>query len=120
MDSAGHRQLQWCSRDCNALTAAPVLQLPTFDETFIVECDAPGSDIGAVLHQGVGTITFFSKPMAPCHMKLAKYERELIGLVQAVHHWYPYLWGRAFLVRTNHYSLKFLLDQHLSTIPQHH
>jgi hypothetical protein len=29
------------------------------------------------------------------------------------------LWGRAFLVRTDHYSLKFLLDQRLSTIPQH-
>jgi hypothetical protein len=37
-----------------------------------------------------------------------------------VRHWRPYLWGRAFLVRTDHYSLKFLLDQCLSMIPQHH
>jgi hypothetical protein len=29
------------------------------------------------------------------------------------------LWGRWFLVRTDHYSLKFLLDQRLSTVPQH-
>jgi hypothetical protein len=29
------------------------------------------------------------------------------------------LWGRRFLVRTDHYSLKFLLDQRLSTVPQH-
>jgi hypothetical protein len=29
------------------------------------------------------------------------------------------LWGRRFLVRTDHYSLKFLLDQRLSTMPQH-
>ena len=50
---------------------------------------------------------------------MAAYERELIGLVQAVHHWRPYLWGRRFLVRTDHYSLKFLLDQRLSTVPQH-
>jgi hypothetical protein len=27
--------------------------------------------------------------------------------------------GGAFLVRTDHYSLKFLLDQRLSTVPQH-
>jgi transposase InsO family protein len=52
-------------------------------------------------------------------MKLAAYERELIGLVQAVRHWRPYLWGRHFTVRTDHYALKFLLDQRLSTVPQH-
>jgi hypothetical protein len=46
-------------------------------------------------------------------------ERELIGLVQAVRHWRPYLWGCCFLVRTDHFSLKFLLDQRLSTVPQH-
>lgn len=52
-------------------------------------------------------------------MKVAAYERELIGLVQAVRHWRPYLWGRSFVVRTDHFALKFMLDQRLSTIPQH-
>jgi hypothetical protein len=28
--------------------------------------------------------------------------------------------GRRFLVKTDHYSLKYLLDQRLATIPQHH
>ena len=28
--------------------------------------------------------------------------------------------GRSFLVKTGHYSLKYLLDQRLATIPQHH
>jgi hypothetical protein len=56
----------------------------------------------------------FSRQIAPRHM-----ERELIGLVQTVRHWRLYLWGREFVVRIDHYSLKFLLDQRLSTIPQH-
>lgn len=30
-----------------------------------------------------------------------------------------YLWGRTFVVRTDHYALKYMLDQWLSTIPQH-
>ena len=75
----------------HALTTAPVLQLPDFDEPFIVDCDASGTGFGAVLHQGTGPIAFFSRSVAPQHAKLAAYERELIGLVQAVRHWRPYL-----------------------------
>ena len=51
---------------------------------------------------------------------MAAYERELIGLVQVVRHWRPYLWGWAFVVRTDHYALRFMLDLRLSTIPHHH
>jgi hypothetical protein len=102
-----------------ALTATPVLHLPTSNEPFIVECDASGTGLNVVLHQGRGPIAFFSRQLAPRHAKLAAYERELIGLVQAVRHWRPYLRGRMFVVKTNHYSLKFLLDQRLSMIPQH-
>ena len=103
-----------------AVTSAPVLALPDFTKGFIVECDASTHGFGAVLLQEHHPIAYFSRPVAPRHRALAAYERELIGLVHAVRHWRPYLWGRAFLVRTDHYSLKFLLDQRLSTIPQHH
>jgi len=102
-----------------ALTKAPVLQLPDFTKAFVVDCDASGSGFGAVLHQGHGPIAFFSRTVAPQHSKLAAYERELIGLMQAVRHWRPYLWTAEFIVRTDHCSLKHLLDQRLSTIPQH-
>lgn len=102
-----------------ALSAAPVLQLPDFEQPFTVDYDASGSVFGAVLHQGTGAIAFFSRPFAPRHMKLAAYERELISLVQAVRHRQPYLWGRRFVVRIDHYALKFLLDKRLSTVPQH-
>ncbi|WVZ79994.1 LOW QUALITY PROTEIN: hypothetical protein U9M48_027512 [Paspalum notatum var. saurae] len=93
-----------------AITTAPVLQLPDFDREFVVECDPSESG----LHRGMGAVAFFSKPIAPGHAKLSAYERELIGLVLAR----LYLWGRWFTVRTDHYSLCFLLDQRLATIPQ--
>ena len=62
-------------------------------------------------------MAFFSRLVAPRHRSLAAYERELIGLVLAICHWRLYLWGRHFVVKTDHYGLKFLLDQRLATIP---
>jgi hypothetical protein len=66
------------------LTMAPVLQLFDFDKLFVVECDASGSVLGVILHQGTGQVAFFSRPIAAHHVKLTTYERELIGLVYAV------------------------------------
>lgn len=103
----------------HTLVTAPLLQLLDFSKQFIIDCDASGSGFGAVLHQGDGAVAFFSRAVAPQHAKLPAYERELIGLVKAVKHWRPYVWGWNFLVRTDHCSLKFLLDQRLTTIPQH-
>jgi hypothetical protein len=40
-------------------------------------------------------------------------------LVKAVCHWLPYLWTGPFVVHIDHYSLKYLLDQRLSTILRH-
>jgi hypothetical protein len=69
-----------------ALTSVPVLQLPAFDKEFIVECDTSSHGFGVVLHQGVGPVAFFSRLIAMRHTKLAAYERELNGLIQAIKH----------------------------------
>jgi hypothetical protein len=94
--------------------------MPDFTRPFTVECDASSHGFSTVLIQDGHPITFFSRPVAPRHRALAAYERELIGLVHGVRHWRAYLWGRHFTVKTDHYSLKYLLDQRLTTIPQHH
>jgi hypothetical protein len=93
--------------------------LSNFDATFIVDYDASDSGLRVVLHQGEGLITFFNCSILPHHTRLATYEHELIGLVKVVHHWHPFIGARLFVVRTDHYNLKFLLDKRLSTIPQH-
>lgn len=75
----------------SALTSAPILQLPNFTKRFVIDCDAFGVGFCAILHQGDSVVAFFSRVVAPHHAKLPAYERELIGLVKAVRHWWPYL-----------------------------
>jgi hypothetical protein len=102
-----------------ALVGEHALQLPNFDDAFIFNCDALGMGFNDVLHQDNDPIAFYSWPIAAQHTKLDTYERELIGLIKPMCHWRPYLWARPFVMRTNHFALKYMLDQHLSTIPQH-
>jgi hypothetical protein len=110
----------WTDTAAAAFSLAPVLAMPDFAMVFVMECNASTFGFGAVLVQEGHPVAYFSWPVAPRHRALAAHERELIGLVQAVRHWRPYLWGRRFLVKMDHYSLKYLLDQRLATIPQHH
>ena len=102
------------------MTCTPVLALPDFTTLFILECDASNTGMRAMLQQNGQPIAYFSRPLAIHYKSLPAYEKELIGLAKAVRHWRAYLWGRHFLIRTNHYSLKFLLDQHIITSPQQH
>jgi hypothetical protein len=65
---------------------APILQLPVFDEPFIIEWDASGMGVGAILHQGRGLVAFFSHQLKSWHTTLTAYERKLMGLVLIVCH----------------------------------
>lgn len=47
------------------MTTTPVLLLPDFNSTFVIETDASNVGIGAVLMQGGKPIGFFSKKIGP-------------------------------------------------------
>lgn len=48
-----------------ALTRTPVLQLPDFSILFVIQTDASGSGVGAILLQKGLPIAYFSKQLAP-------------------------------------------------------
>lgn len=101
-----------------ALLTTPVLRLPDFSKLFVVECDASSDGVGAILSRNEHPVAYFSKGFSPSNRVKSAYDRELLALVLEVHKWNHYLLGRHFLIRTDHYTLKFLLKQRITTTEQ--
>jgi hypothetical protein len=85
-----------------AITSPPILRLPDFTQPFIIECDASGTGLDAVLMQEKLLIAFLSKALKGRELVLSTYENELLSLVTVVHKWRPYLLGHSFVVRIDH------------------
>ena len=101
-----------------ALSSTPVLALPDFTKPFTVECDASNNGIGAVLSHDQHPIEFLSKPLAPKHQAFSVYDKEMLAVVFAVQKWRPYLIGHPFKIFTDHQTLKYFLDQRITTPAQ--
>lgn len=93
-----------------AMTTTPILTLPNFEQPFVIECDASNIGIGAMLLQQNKPLAYINRLMAVRHQSLHSYEKELIGLVKAEKHSHSYLRNRKFIVRNDHYTLKFLVE----------
>lgn len=102
-----------------AMSQAPVLALPDFAQSFVLETDACNTGIGAVLMQNGHPVAFLSQALCSRSQTLSTYEKECMAIILAVDKWRAYLQHREFTILTDHQSLMHLSDQRLLTGIQH-
>ena len=93
-----------------------MLALPDFSKTFVMECNASGLGIGAILMQDHRPLAFHSQALKGRSLYLSTYEKEFLALVSAVKRWRPYLVGKPFVIKIDQQSLNFLLKQRVGTL----
>jgi hypothetical protein len=108
------------------LTSNPILKYPDFTRDFIVHTDASGYGIGAVLAQMQRpphsedpegsddvevVIAYSSKHLNDRQAKWSTTEKEAYAIVHAIDVFRPYLYGRKFIVFTDHKPLEWLMSK---------
>lgn len=96
------------------LISAPVLTYPDFTKPFTLTCDASNYAISAILSQGpIGKdnpIAYSSRTLNKNEINYSTTEKELLAIIFGCKNFRPYLFGRKFLIVTDHRPLKWLFN----------
>ena len=96
-----------------------VLVVSEFNNTYVLECDSLGRGLKEVMMQEQRPLLFTSKQLCDHNLGKSTYEKKMMAILHAMETWRPYLIGRCFQIKTNHRSLKYLLEQRMSSPKQH-
>ena len=116
-----NKVFQWSEECQNAfgilkdkLTSAPVLAYPRGGGNFILDTDCSGFGMGAVLSEiqdgEEKVIAYASHALNKSQRKYCTTYRELLAAVTFIKHFRTYLGTHKFILRTDHASLKWLLN----------
>lgn len=113
----GQKQFKWTAEAENAfleikqLLSRPLqLRRPDFTQPFVLQTDASGKGIAAVLYQEPGRkiIAFASAKLSPTEQRYHANEQECLAVVWAMRFFRPYLEDRRFTLRTDSRALLWL------------
>ena len=113
--SFGQRNVLCHSRTLKKkLVEAPILIHPDFTKSFTLDVDASDISIGAVLSQntekGECVVAYARRTFTKTERRYCVTRKELLALVYFVKYFRHYLYGKKFRVRTDHSSLRWLMN----------
>ena len=98
----------------NCICSAPCLTLPVVSDVFVLQTDASGVGIGAVLavvRDGQEyPVAYYSRKLQPRERKYSASELEGLAVISSVKHFDAYLMTHPFTLQTDHRALMYLND----------
>ena len=86
-------------------------------KTVTLEVDASGKGLGACLTQDGKPVAFASKRLSPAEQHYSNIERETLALVFGVTRFHTYLFGRHFIIESDHRPLEMICRKSLMQAP---
>jgi hypothetical protein len=93
------------------MSSTHVLAIADFTKPLIIECDASGFGIGAVLMQDGHPIAFESQKFNKREGLKSTYDKEMLTIMHVLAKWRQYLLGSKFSIRNDHNGIQYLLRQ---------
>lgn len=99
------------------LTSSPVLLVPDLKKDFVLTTDASHECMGATLEQRnsdgslAGVVGYWSKRLQGSQLNYSVQEQEFLAVVEALKQYRHLLIGKHFILRTDHFSLTYLMIQ---------
>ena len=84
-----------------------------------IQVDASGKGLGATVIQDDGPVAFASKALTPTEQCYANNERELLACIFGAERFRTYVFGRHFMIESDHKSLEQISMKNLADAPVH-
>lgn len=100
----------------NTITSAPVLAIYDPLKRVIVQTDASKDGLGCVLMQEGHPVAYASRTLSSSEQKWAQIEKELLAIAFACERFHFLLYGREFLVQSDHKPLETLVKRDIDDV----
>lgn len=120
-----HKDSEWCWLQQHqqafedlkvAITSPPTLKYYNSTEPVVITCDASKSGLGAAILQEK-PVAFASRALTETEQRYAQIEKELLAITFACKKFHDYIFGRKFVVETDHKPLVTIIKKTLHTTP---
>ncbi|PIK50077.1 hypothetical protein BSL78_13003 [Apostichopus japonicus] len=99
------------------ITKAPVLAYFDASKPIEIQCDASMKGLGAVLVQDGRPVHFASKALTRAEANYSNIERETLAAVWATNYFKYYVFGRKFIICSDHKPLEDIAKKDISKMP---